>query len=223
MEEIRIEEIVRSRRRTVALLITPDATLIVRAPLRAPLGYIQSLVRQKNDWIRRKLREASCRPKPRMKEFTEGEEFLYLGKIYKLCLREGAGPEIELADRLYLSVSALPRAAAVISIWYKSEALKLIKNRCELYEKVTGCVPAAVKISEARQRWGSCSAGKTLHFSWRLIMAPLEIIDYLIVHELAHIGQLNHSKQYWHKVASVLPDYKNREKWLRENGGLLTI
>src|SRR3990172_3899468 len=114
MEEIKIKEIVRSRRRTVALLITQDATLIVRAPLRAPLGYIQSLVSQKSDWIRRKLREASRRPKPQMKEFAEGEEFLYLGKTYKLCLREGAGPEIELTDRLYLSVGALPTAGAVI-------------------------------------------------------------------------------------------------------------
>jgi predicted metal-dependent hydrolase len=83
--------------------------------------------------------------------------------------------------------------------------------------------PVAIKITEARKRWGSCGSKGTLNFSWRLIMAPMEVIDYVIVHELAHIGQLNHSPTYWRKVAEILPDYKKREKWLKENGGLLSI
>ncbi len=223
MEEITINKIVRSRRRTITLVVTQDSTLVVRAPLRASISYIESMVRKKSAWIRQKLFEVSLRPKPPAKEFVNGEEFLYIGQAYKLCIVEHAEKDIELKDNLCLSARVKPIARYVLRRWYKSAALKIIGQRCQWYADATGYKPVAIKITEARKRWGSCGSKGTLNFSWRLIMAPMEVIDYVIVHELAHIGQLNHSPTYWRKVADILPDYKKREKWLKENGGLLTI
>jgi predicted metal-dependent hydrolase len=223
MDEIKINKIIRSKRKTIALIITQDATLVVRAPLRTPFVYINSLVRKKSFWIRKKLLELSKKPKPPIKEFVNGEEFFYLGKPYKLCIVENSDIEIEFKDKLYLSERAMPGARDVLKRWYKSEALKIIRERCEWYQGVVGCKPISIKITEAKKRWGSCGRKGSLNFSWRLIMAPMEVIDYLIVHELAHIGQLNHSKAYWSKVRSVLPDYAIREKWLKEYDGLLMI
>lgn len=223
MEEITINQIVRSRRKTVALIVTAEAALVVRAPLRAPLSYLQDVVRAKSGWIRKKLLEAAAGPQPQAKAYVEGEEFLYLGKAYKLRIKPDAERDIALKDDLCLAANLLPIARTIVRHWYKSEALRLITERCALYQDIASQAPVSIKISNAGKRWGSCGAKGTLNFSWRLIMAPLEIIDYLVVHELSHIGHLNHSKQYWQKVASVMPDYRERERWLRKNGGLLAI
>jgi predicted metal-dependent hydrolase len=223
MEEITIDKIVRSRRRTITLVVTQYATLVVRAPLRASISYIESVVRKKSAWIRQKLIEVSQRPKAPVKEYVNGEEFWYLGRSYKLCFVERAGKDIELTEKLCLSARVKPIARYVIRRWYKTAALKIIDQRCQWYADATGYKPAAIKITEARKRWGSCGSKGTLNFSWRLIMAPVEVIEYVIVHELAHIEQLNHSPAFWDKVAGILPDYKKREKWLKENGGLLVI
>jgi predicted metal-dependent hydrolase len=223
MEEITINKIMRSRRRTITLIITPDSTLVVRAPLGASNSYIAGVVRKKSAWIKKKLLEASLRTKPPAREFVNGEDFLYLGQTYKLCIVERAIRDIELKENLCLAARVMPIARYVIRRWYKSAAAKIIGQRCQWYADVNGFNPLSVKITEARKRWGSCGPKGTLNFSWRLIMAPVEVIDYVIVHELAHIGQLNHSPAFWCKVAAILPDYKKREKWLKENGSMLTV
>lgn len=223
MEDIIINKIVRSRRRTITLLVTQDSTLVVRAPLRASNSYIESVVRKKSAWIKKKLFEASQRLQAPAKEFVNGEEFLYLGQTYKLCLVEQAAKDIELTDQLCLSTRVKPIARFVLRRWYQAAALKVIGGRCQWYADATGYKPLSLKITAARKRWGSCGSKGTLNFSWRLIMAPLEVIDYVVVHELAHLGQLNHSPAFWRRVAAILPDYKKREKWLKEKGGLLTL
>jgi len=223
MEEFTINKIVRSRRRTITLVVMQDSSVVVRAPLHASLPYIESMVRKKSGWIRKKLLEVSLRPKPSVKEFINGEEFLYIGRAYTLCFVEQAAKDIELTDKLCLSARIKPIARHALRRWYKFAALKVIGERCQWYADATGYKPASLKVTDAKRRWGSCGSKGTLNFSWRLIMAPLEIIDYVVVHELAHIGQLNHSPAFWQKVADILPDYKKRERWLKENGGLLTI
>ncbi len=223
MEKIKIDKIVRSNRKTVALIVTQDATLVVRAPVFTPMEHIERLVSKKSSWIRQKIAEVIERPKPLAKEFVGGEGFLYLGKLYKLHIVDDASLIIELKDRLYISKNSLPQARQVIVQWYKKEALKIIRERCAWYAKIIGYKPASVKITNAQKRWGSCGPKGRLNFSWRLIMAPVEVIDYLVVHELVHIGQPDHSKLFWAKVKSILPDYQMREKWLKQNGRLLTL
>lgn len=223
VEEIKINRIVRSRRRTIALVVTEDAMLVVRAPYHTPLEYIKNLVGKKSAWIRRKISEMPKRGQAPAKEFENGEKFFHLGKQYDLCIVENTAADVELKDHLCLAQQALPEARNVLMRWYRSEALKKITERCRWYATMTGCTPSSLKITGARKRWGSCGAKGSLNFSWRLIMAPPEVIDYVIVHELIHIGQMDHSKQFWNKVGGILPDYAQQRKWLREHDRLLTL
>lgn len=223
MDPIAIEKIIRSKRKTIALVITQDAALIVRAPLFTPREYIENLVRKKSAWIKQKIRDVKKRPDLVEKEFVNGEGFLYLGKTYKLQIIEDNLLDIEISDKLCISRRLLPDARNHLKDWYKAEAEKKIIERCAYYTKITGYVPNTVKISNAERRWGSCTSKGTLNFSWRLIMAPLEIIDYVVVHEMIHLNQSDHSKVFWNKIRSILPDYEKRKVWLKENEKLLIL
>ena len=223
MEEIEISKIIRSKRKTIALVVTHDAALVIRSPLKTPVDYLKNLVNRKRDWIRAKLREMQSKPRPKAKEFINGESFLYLGESYKLKIVEDIVGDVELKDNLLLSQEKVPCARDVIKKWYRSEAQKKIKERCEWYSRLTGYKPLSIKISNAQKRWGSSGHRGTVNFSWRLIMAPVEIIDYIVVHELVHLEQRDHSRLFWDKVKSIQPDYKRRQKWLRDNGRALSI
>jgi predicted metal-dependent hydrolase len=104
---------------------------------------------------------------------------------------------------------------AVIGL-YKQIARQVLTDRTFAYAKETGLMPVTIKVNSAKTRWGSCSSKGSINYSWRLIMAEVEVIDYVIVHELAHIKELNHSSKFWEIVASIMPDYKLRQKKLKE-------
>jgi len=223
MQKILVEKIIRSRRRTVALEITPSATLIVRAPLRAPSAYIEEIIRQKHSWIVRKFDEMKRRPLSSGHEYTEGEIFLFLGREYPLHILPEDNMTIERSDKLYVSYKLLPDIKNHIKRWYRQEAHKEVQARCMWFSMKTGHVPTTIRITDARQRWGSCTHKGGLNFSWRLIQAPIDIVDYVVVHELVHICQPDHSRKFWNKVREILPDYERRRQWLRENERLLKI
>ena len=215
-----IGNIIRTRRKTIALVITQDAELIVRAPLKTSLSYIEKAVDKRSEWINRKIAEMRSRPKPEKRQFIDGDKFFYLGQQYELQRISGHS-RVFIEDKLYAPEGSAKHIQLVIERWYKKRALLVISERCKLYTEIIGNEPAAVGITSAQKRWGSCGAKKKVNFSWRLIMAPIEIIDYVVAHELAHLEHLNHSKLFWDTVRSVLPDFKNRQKWLRENERLL--
>jgi len=223
MEEIPVEKIIRSRRRTIGLEVTPAATLIVRAPLRAPAAYIEEIIRQKRSWILRKFDEMKQRPLSPCYEYAEGEVFFFLGRAYPLQVVNEGSITIERSDKLNISRTLMPDIRNQIKRWYREEAHKEIHARCMWFSMKTGHVPTTIRITDARQRWGSCTHKGGLNFSWRLVQAPPEIIDYVVVHELVHISQPDHSKKFWAKVREIIPDYEQRRKWLRENERLLKI
>lgn len=222
-DKITIAKLVRSRRRTIELTITEDARLVVRAPLRTPLHLIHGVIDKKQQWIRRKIREADSRPVLPPREFRDGERFLFLGKTYELEISRCRARPVELGDRLYISSLALPEARRALTEWFRENAARHISGRCAHYARLIGRAPNLVRISNAEKRWGSCSPEGNLNFSWRLMMAPPEVIDYIVVHEMAHLEVPNHSASFWDKVASIMPEYRVHKKWLRENGCLLTI
>jgi predicted metal-dependent hydrolase len=223
MDEIRIEKIVRSRRRTIALVITPEAHLIVRAPLRASAAMIDDLVREKCSWIHKKISEIRQRPAATEHAYEEGETFLYLGREYPLHIVENGNGGIERMDRLCVCRTLLPDIKKQLKRWYMQEAQREIQARCMWFSMTTDHVPTTIRITDARQRWGSCTHKGGLNFSWRLIQVPHEIVDYVIVHELVHLRQPDHSKKFWAKVKEIMPDYERRREWLRENERLLRI
>jgi predicted metal-dependent hydrolase len=223
MDDIPVEKIIRSRRRTLALEVTPEATLIVRAPLKASSAYIEEMIRQKSSWILRKQDEMRRRPLSSNHEYAEGELFLFLGRSYPQQIVEGETTTIERTDRLCVSRSLMPRIRDHLKSWYRDEARKEIHSRCMWFALRTGLNPASVRITDARKRWGSCTHAGGLNFNWRLIQAPPEIVDYVVVHELVHLSQPDHSKKFWAKVRTIMPDYEKRRKWLHDNERLLKI
>ena len=223
MEEIPVEKIIRSRRRTIALEVTPAATVIVRAPLRTPAEYIEEIIQKKSSWILRKMDEIKRRPLSPCHEYAEGEMFLFLGRSYPLHVVEDGSITIERSDRLYVSRTLLPDIRNQLKHWYREETRKEIRARCMWFSLKTGLVPETIRITDARQRWGSCTHKGGLSFSWRLIQAPPEIVDYVVVHELVHISQPDHSKKFWDKIRKIMPDFEQRRNWLKDHECLLKI
>lgn len=226
MSKIPISKIIRSKRKSVALVITHDATLIVRAPMRTSMDYIEKIVEQKADWIKRKIGEFQKRPVATKKTFAQGEEFFYLGEKYKLKITENL--KIELNENsefreLFFPEVFLWRAKNRLTDWYKKQALEEISARVETMAQKLNLNYSSLKISNAKTNWGSCGPKNSLNFNWRLIMAPKPVIDYVIIHELAHIVEKNHSRRFWSKVESAMPEYEKARKWLRENGKTLSV
>ncbi|NUM36789.1 MAG: M48 family metallopeptidase [Candidatus Brocadiae bacterium] len=224
MKKIKIEKIIRSNRKTIALTVTPDATLIVRAPMKTSLDYIENLVQKKRLWIESKqefFQKNSQKYFP--KEFVNGEGFWYLGKEYKLEIVENQEIPVILENTLKIAKECLPFAKKCLVQWYKQMAFYKISQRAKRYAKETGLSYNTIRITDAQKRWGSCGPKGTLNFSWRLIMSPMKILDYVVVHELAHLEEPNHSSRFWNKVKVLLPDYKERQEWLKENGNRLRV
>jgi hypothetical protein len=223
MDDIRIDKVVRSRRRTIALIVTPEARVIVRAPLKAPAAVIDDFVRKQQGWIKKKIGEMKGRAQAPVHAYEEGEIFWFLGREYPLHIVDNAGTQIQRTDLLCVPRTLMPDIRSRIQCWYREEAHKEIHSRCMWFSMMTGYSPASVRITDARQRWGSCTCRGGLNFSWRLIQAPLSIVDYVIVHELVHLRQPDHSRKFWAKVEALMPDYQRRREWLRENERLLRI
>ena len=224
MTEIKIAKIIRSRRRTIALEIARDAQLIVRAPYRTPFDFIEKVVFKKRFWIKEKQEFVKERCKKIVsKEFVSGEGFLYLGEIYKLEIVDASDIAIAFNNGFQISRKYLDAAKEILIAWYKEQAYQKISERAGWHSSLSGLKYNRIKISDAQRRWGSCSAKGNLNFSWRLIMAPLRVIDYVVAHELAHLEEKNHSKAFWNKVKIMLLDYEQYKDWLKENRHLLDL
>ncbi|MCF7908607.1 MAG: M48 family metallopeptidase [Candidatus Omnitrophica bacterium] len=222
MEKVKVDKIIRSRRRTLSLAITQDAQLIVRAPFGISDKLIKDFVSQKKEWIEKKQEIAKKRKaQTKTKQFINGEEFFYLGSPYRFRALDRR--DIVLTEYLEFPKSLLPQARSCLIEWYRAKALNKISERLDFFVEVTGLRYKSLRISNAYKRFGSCSASGRLNFAWRLIIAPLQVIDYVIVHELAHLEVRNHSRRFWSKVKTIIPDYKKYQRWLKENGHLLVV
>ena len=220
---VHVDEFIRSRRRTIAIQVQADGRVIVRAPLRAAERHIREFVESKAAWILRKKAEALRHVGVAPKQFRAGERFLFLGQEYGLSVVEKQRLALVFDDRFILAGNALPKARTLFEKWYKAQALRILTERVRVYSAKYNFQPARIRISSARTRWGSCSSTGSLSFTWRLVMAPLEVIDYVVVHELVHLRVKNHSRTFWSSVAALMPDYKRRVDLLKKNGAALTL
>jgi predicted metal-dependent hydrolase len=222
---IQIDQIIRSDRRTVAIIVHGDGRVTVRAPRRATQAEIERFVLEKQSWIEAKLEEVRRRASQRpARAFTGGESLPYLGRLYPLEIVPQARPALRFTgDRFLLAQSAQTRARETFTAWYRARAREVIEERARLLASRFGLRYETLRITSARTRWGSCSSRGTISFAWRLVMAPLPVIDYVVIHELAHLVERNHSSRFWARVSSMLPDYKENVAWLKKNGHLLTL
>lgn len=220
---IEINKLIRAKRRTIALILERDGSLTVRAPKRATLQDIHGFIQEKEKWIERsreKLKAIVTVPK---KEFMDGETFLFLGKDYELRLVSSQRQTLHFNSGFTLKASARPRGELVFTKWYKSQALTIFTERVAHFANLHGFSPKQIKVTSAKTRWGSCSANGTINFTWRLVMAPLEVIDYVVIHELVHLRVKNHSQKFWHAVEQLCPEYKSHRRWLRDHGEKLNL
>lgn len=219
-----IKKIIRSKRKTISLQVSDEATLIVRAPFKVSEEIINRVILKHSNWIEKKKKEMQLRDiKFSKKEFVNGEGFLYLGNYYRLRLVENQEISLNFKNGFYLSKEYLANAEEIFIDWYKGRAYEKISERVKLYAQKRGFKYNKINITNAQKRWGSCSCRNNLNFSWRLVMAPLPVIDYVIVHELVHLDEKNHSKTFWNKVKMLITDYKKHQEWLKRNGHLLRL
>ncbi len=201
--------LIRSRRKTLGLAITKDGALEVRAPLRLPRAAIDTFLIRKSGWIREKaaLRQELLREKALFR-LEEGVQLPFLGREY--TVRSGGGPSLE-GESLSLPGRDLRREAEA---FYREEARHILPEKAAFWGNRMGLFPEGISVTGAMTRWGSCSAKGRINFSWRLLRAPEEAVDYVVVHELAHLRQMDHSRQFWEIVARILPDWKRRRALL---------
>ncbi len=209
-------KLLRSNRRTIAIYITKDATVEVRAPYGVSHTDIDAFVRLKSPWIDRQLLTAHERniTKTHTKlDYTS--RLLYRGKEYPIRISDTGRADFD--GKCFLLPEGLDAAQIrrVLVMLYQRLAKPVLEQKVSEHATRMGLFPSNIKISSARTRWGSCSGKNSLNFSWRLILTDDTLIDYVVVHELAHIREHNHSKRFWAVVASVMPDYIIREKVLR--------
>jgi len=221
--------IIRTKRRkkTLSLYVEHDGSVVIRAPSHLPTATVEKFVNEKKPWIDKKLRQiTSERMEHTPKKFVSGEEFLYLGGGYPLQVSatpDHPQPLFFTDDTFYLGEQYHEKAKDLFVTWYKEQAVRTIRDRLQFYSQIMHLFPRRERISSARHQWGRCSSRDTLSFSWRLIMAPLSVIDYIVVHELAHVKEKNHSPKFWKIVETTLPDHRHQRDWLKKHGYLLNI
>lgn len=220
-----------TRKKTVSIIVDPDDGVSLKAPSDVDTEFLNDIARQKGKWIVQKIKTHNeGRYDILQKEFITGESIQYLGRNYILkiisdpLLSDGGfcrlkGKYLEC----YLSNTNNKAACtSAIKNWYISHAQKRISERVELYAKRMSLSYGSVLIREQKKRWGSCDSKGNLRFNWQIITAPLKLIDYVVVHELAHIRVPNHSPAFWKVMEVVMPDYKIRKEKLRLIGVQLT-
>jgi predicted metal-dependent hydrolase len=210
---------IRSSRRTIGIQIQPPGVVIVRAPYLIPQFIIRKFVSDHLDWILENLAKFKNLPKIHNPALKEGSEMLYLGKNYPIHI--GKYPKINVQGRLNIPDFLEFRLKKELTNWYIQQAKTVITSRVEYYSKVMQTSFRKIVYSDTSSKWGSCSPDNLLQFNWRLIMAPLLVLDYVVVHELVHTRIKNHQKGFWEEVKIYKPAYKQYIKWLRTNSQLV--
>ena len=224
----------KTKRKTIEITVDRNGEVKVSAPFRISEKQICEVVQKKADWIVKKVNEVRERNSNLVcRQFVSGEKFLYLGKEYTLEIVEKDLSKAEVLMQedtmaVYISqgLSEESRKQAIkeaLIKWYRQRFAEIVKERIEKYSLQLKVAPCKVVIKDQKTRWGSCSKKGNINLNWRLVMAPIDIIDYVVVHELCHLKFMNHSKDFWNLVKSILPNYTEGREWLKVNGNRLGI
>ena len=213
-----------SNRKTLNITVERDRKIIVRAPENLSLEKIESIVESKKQWLREKLNHAQKYPAiPETKEFISGETLMYLGKNYQLLVVDEAIEGIEFNQRFRISKANQTKANELFKKWYLKQALNKIEPLAKDYAKSLGVEYNGCKTSEMKYRWGSCTPNNNIIFNWRIIKAPMFVVNYLVAHELVHLIESNHTPEFWNIVSIQVPAYQKAKDWLKKNGHLLEV
>ena len=207
------------KRKTLGLIVERDKSVVVLAPTGTSQETVDVFVNKKKFWLFEKINYSPKfgEPKPET-PFISGKAIPYLGKNYKLDVIIEPLEGIVFDGKFLLSQQNLQLGKAILEQWYKQKAKEKITPMVEQYAKRLGVEYNDILISDLKYRWGSCTLKGNLNFNWRLIKAPQFVINYIVIHELAHLIELNHSDRFWNIVMVQMPNYVEAKEWLKENG-----
>jgi len=213
-----------SNRKTLNISVERDRSIIVRAPHYLTADRIDKIVQSKRQWIKEKLNHAQKYPLiAENKEFVSGETLMYLGKNYQLLVVDEEFEGIEFEQRFKISKANQPKANELFKKWYLKQALIKIEPLATKYAKSLGVQYNQFKTSEMKYRWGSCTPANNIIFNWRIIKAPMYVLEYLVAHELVHLIENNHTPRFWNILSIQVPNYEKAKNWLKKNGQLLEV
>ncbi|MBN1870368.1 MAG: M48 family metallopeptidase [Candidatus Omnitrophica bacterium] len=219
-----------SGRRTLTITVDEHGRVNVASPYHMEAKEIQSFIHEKSRWILEKVREAqSNKDILSQREFAHGQEFLYLGEKHKVHVIK------ENIQRCRISFDAVrgwsvsvpqeltPQERQVqiknkMLQWYRAQAKEILGGRIFHYSRLMGVEPKKIAIRTQKRLWGNCDYNtKTINLNWQIVLSPLKVIDYVIVHELCHLTVPSHSKRFWSKVGKFMPEYQGYRRWLKVN------
>lgn len=221
-DPIIIDFLKRGSRRSIGLHIMEDGKLEVRAPHLVPRYFINRFVESKREWIKKTKDIMHKRKRVTPIHYHDGSVFRFAGNPYTLHITEG-NTIVLLGSKIFFPKKFLLHPRQHLEQWCKSFAKKYLASRLDYFANKMNVRYKKVSIRDTTSRWGSCSSSGTLSFSFRLILAERKIIDYVVVHELAHTVHHNHGKEFWNLVGTYYPNYKAARLWLRHSGNTLHI
>ena len=213
------------RRKTVSIFIERDGSVRVLAPTTATHETIENAVKAKEYQIYTKLAKWKELNQGKVKrEFVNGQSFLYFGRNYRLAIVENQAVPLRLSGgNLQFDKKCLNKADKVFKDFYKEKAEQKIAERLKLIQDKFELKPTSVKVSELQNRWASWTPKIGLNFHWKCAMAPVPVLDYIITHEMVHLKYPNHSAEFWNELDKKMPDYREHENWLKQNGVKMSL
>jgi predicted metal-dependent hydrolase len=230
IDDLRIEVHRSPHRRNVDLSVGRDGGVVIAVPENLEEAKIVKIIQNKQAWIYKALKrkEATYKSHP-PKEYVSGEGFFYLGRKYRLKLlkhdqieQNGRGLKFQ-NGRFFLPHTLTPKGKEIFVQWYSRQAGEWIGRRVNSLKDRVAVEPESVGIRDLGLRWASCTHKGKMFFHWRVILLPPERIDYLIIHELVHIHEHNHSPAFYERLRRASPDHKQHEDWLRRYGDLYSL
>ena len=222
--------LVYKKRKTMGIYINLYGQVEVRIPRETPEKMILELLEKKWDWIILKTTEQKERTAGhKEKVYVPGEVFLYLGNTYPIEISQDVNikkdyVEFEI-DKLHIYVKEQEdeRIKQALNRFYHQQCKTLVEKRIQVYQKNFKVKPRSIRITDNKGTWGTCDSKQQLTFNWKLAMAPMESIDYVVVHEMSHLIHLNHDRSFWRLVGKILPDYENRKNWLSQSSWKMIV
>ena len=216
-------EVVRTDRKRSASIHLLGDLVRVSVPMTLSDSRIRDLITKRAPWIKNKLQEQFDRPNIPPREYVSGETVTYLGKNYRLKVLIGDQPSMKLrggyveATVTKADIDPKNSIRSLLKEWYKSHAENRLGEKTKRFAKIIGVKPSSVTVKDYKSRWGACSIKGEISFNWRIILAPHSIVDYVVIHELCHMLEHNHSSKYWKHVERYVPNWKECREWLKNN------
>ena len=215
-----------NRLKTVSLKVK-NQEVVLSVPKFVTDSEIDNIIERKINWIRNKLAIEKTNNFNIKKKYENGEKFLYFGSEYSLKIKDSNSDNVYLDNNIMIvevkNNSKAVHIRNILNNWYIAESKKYLIKTTNYYEVLIGVSVNKLIFGKYKSKWGSCNSKKTISYDWRIIMAPLEVIHYLIIHELCHIKHLNHSNDFWKTVEKYMANYKLQKKWLKTNSSKLIL